>query len=158
MTRYASNLLDKAMKTCSPANYSALALRAGVSRQAISRWRNGLDPLPEERVNQFAQMARVDAAEWWLAVQSDSAPEPMRPKLHALLKKAGIAALIGLLATPAWAGSGRAVGGLSVAELALIAGPISHYAKCCILTTPRCYGSGFAGSASAVGPIAGDSA
>lgn len=103
MTTYAAALLDKARLTCSPANYNALALRMGVSRQAVSRWRNGIEPLPEERVRELARVAHVDEAAWWLAVQSDKAPEGMKPQLRTLLHRAGIAALLALFTLPALA-------------------------------------------------------
>lgn len=103
MTSYAAALLDKARITCSPANYNALALRLGVTRQSVSSWRHGVTPLPEERVRELARIAHVDEAEWWLAVQSDSAPEAMKPKLRAVLHKAGIAALLAIAAGPAMA-------------------------------------------------------
>ena len=135
---HANILVDKARDTCSPATYSALAVRLGVTRQQVHQWKKGLVPIAEHHLRSMCRMANLDVAEWWLAVQSDSAPEPMRPKLQALLKKAGIAALLGVMVTPAWAGTGHAVSGISVAELALLASPIRHYAKFCILTTPRC--------------------
>lgn len=101
MTGYAAVLLDKAKETCSPANYSGLAARLGVSRQSVSSWRNGLTPLPEDRVRELARLAHVDAAEWWLAIQSDNAPEAMKPRVRAVLARLGIAAVLAIVASPA---------------------------------------------------------
>ena len=103
MPSYAAALLDKARVTCSPANYNALALRLGVSRQSVSSWRNGITPLPEARVRELARMAHVDEAEWWLAVQADSAPEAMKARLRSVLARAGIAALLALASLPGMA-------------------------------------------------------
>ena len=100
MTTYAALLLDKAKNHCEPANYNGLAVRLDVSRQAVSRWRNAAEPLPEDRVRQLARIAQVDWAEWWLLIHAEVAPSEVRSRVMAVLQRAGIAALVAIALVP----------------------------------------------------------
>lgn len=103
MTSHAALLVDKARDTCSPATYAALAVRLGVSRQNVHQWKKGTAPVAEHHLRSMCRMAGLDAAEWWIAVQADSAPEPMRARVQAVLHRAGIAAVLAIVAGPAMA-------------------------------------------------------
>lgn len=103
MTSNAALLVDKARITCSPATYAALAMRLGVSRQNVHQWKKGSAPVAEKHLRSMCRMAGLDPAEWWLAVQADSAPEAIRGKVHAMLVRAGIAALLAIASAPGMA-------------------------------------------------------
>lgn len=98
MTTYAAALLDKAKMSISPANYSALADRLGVSRQYVSRWKMGLEPIPEKHIAPLCRLAHVDEAEWWLLLQADTAKGNERSRVLRLAQRLGIAAAVALCA------------------------------------------------------------
>lgn len=98
MTTYAATLLDKAKMSISPANYSALADRLGVSRQYVSRWKMGLEPIPEKHIAPLCRLAHVDEAEWWLLLQADTAKGNERNRVLRLAQRLGIAAAVALCA------------------------------------------------------------
>lgn len=97
MTTYAEKLLDRARQRCYPSNYAGLAARLGVSRQWVSRWKNGHDPIPYNDFRILAQMAQVNEEEWWLLLQHDQADIGIKPKLWALIERLGIAASLAIL-------------------------------------------------------------
>jgi hypothetical protein len=91
---YVALLLDKAKTKVSPANYSGLADRMGVTRQLVSQWKNDVVPLPDERIAQLAKIAGEDAAKWLVAVHAERAHgEAKRGWLQAA-RQLGIAAAI----------------------------------------------------------------
>lgn len=94
MTTYAALLLDKAKNAVSPANYSHLSDVIGVSKQAVSRWKKGVEPLPDERIAQLARIAGLDGGEWWVLVKSDEAPESVRRRVRYVIERLGIAAAL----------------------------------------------------------------
>lgn len=99
-------LLDKAAEQCSPATYKALAERLGISRSLISNWKAGDWPMPQERIAEIARIAHVDAGEWMLLIEAEQAKGEAKKAYGSLVKRLGIAALLGMMATPAWASSG----------------------------------------------------
>ncbi|MDQ3525127.1 MAG: helix-turn-helix domain-containing protein [Chloroflexota bacterium] len=86
-------LLDKAKNSVSPANYSVLAARLGVSRQSVWQWKTGAAPLPDDRIAQIARIARVDAGEWLVAIHADQSTGDARKGLQSVLRRLGVAAM-----------------------------------------------------------------
>lgn len=141
-----AKLLDKAAKHCSPANQSGLALRLGVTRGAISSWKTSAYPLPAERIAEIARIAQVDPGEWVLLIEAEQATGEAKKAYGSLVKRLGIAALLGLLATPAWASGG----GPQVASYAgeMLASTVVAIGIMRSLRGPYpCFGFGFAGCA-----------
>jgi len=91
-------LLDAAMKVCTPPNGEGLASRLGVSRSQISRWKNGHDPMPKDKVMAAAKLAHLDAGAWWLLIERDQATGDVRRTIDGLVKRLGIAATVALCA------------------------------------------------------------
>ena len=119
-------MLDKAQKTCSPATGNGLASALKVEPSAVSNWKHGRAYPNVVACEQIAQMIGEPPLRVIAQVNEMRA---ISKSEKAVWKRIAMAALLGLFCTPAWAGPGHAVSGISVAELALIASPIRHYAK-----------------------------
>lgn len=101
MTNVAA-LLDKAKTHCSPANYGGLAVRLGVTRQVVSAWKTGDEPMPKERIAQTARIAGLDAGEWLIAIEAEQATGDVKKGLQNVLKRLGIAAMHIMSSGRAW--------------------------------------------------------
>ena len=66
-----NKLLDKAREVCALASDHALADRVGVSRQQVSQWRKGHNPMSDDRVTQIARLAHEDPGPWLVAVRAE---------------------------------------------------------------------------------------
>lgn len=100
-----NKLLDKAKETCSMSSDAALAERMEVSRQQLSRWRKGHDPMPEEQIARLARIAQADAGDWLVLIEAEQARGEARKAYGTLVKRLGIAALLSMAAMPVWAGN-----------------------------------------------------
>lgn len=92
------NLLDKAAAMCVPPNASALAARLGVSRQQVSRWKNGHDPMPQEHAVAAAKIAHLDPGEWWLLIELEQSTGEVRRSIGAIARRLGLTATVALCA------------------------------------------------------------
>lgn len=122
-------LLDKAQEQCSPANQTGLALRLGVTRGAISSWKTQAYPLPTERIAELARIAHLDAGEWVVLVEAEQSKGEAKKTYGLLAKRLGIAALLGLFTTPAWAGNAGHAVGISVAQIVFTVGIMRNKAR-----------------------------
>ncbi len=106
-------LLDKAVKACSPASQIALAARLEISAQQVSRWRHGDDPMPTDQIARIARIAHLDGGEWLLLIEAEQAKGEARKAYGSLIKRLGIAALLGIALVPV-SGSAEPVGHFAV--------------------------------------------
>lgn len=125
-------LLDKAKRHCSPPNYSGLATRIEVSRAVVSEWKNGTQPMPEERVVQVARIAGENAGEWLLRVRAEQTQGEVARAWHSLARKLGAAAAVAcvVVALPHFAHENQQFfAGISAFLMPLNIGPFIHYAN-----------------------------
>jgi hypothetical protein len=101
-------LLDKAVKTCSPANYNGLATRLNVSRSLVSAWKTGKFPFPQERIAEVARIAHQDAGDWLVLIEAEQARGEAKKAYGSLARRLGIAALLALLCAPVLASTNAA--------------------------------------------------
>jgi transcriptional regulator with XRE-family HTH domain len=95
-----AELLDKVRELCSIPSDNALALRASVSRQIVSEWRNGGKNMGDDRIAQLCALAKLDGAEWVARIHADRATDATERKvwLSMLDRLRPIAAAVGLVA------------------------------------------------------------
>lgn len=96
-----NNLLDKAREHCSLPSDGALAERLGVSRQLVSQWRKGHNPLADERIAQVARAAGEDAGVWLVRIRAEQTTGDAAKAWAKLARQLGTAATVaavGLLA------------------------------------------------------------
>lgn len=98
-----NKLLDKARVACSLNSDAVLAERLEVSRQQLSRWRKGHDPMPEDQIARIARVAHGDPGEWLLLIEAEQARGEARKAYGTLVKRLGIAALLAIATAPAMA-------------------------------------------------------
>jgi transcriptional regulator with XRE-family HTH domain len=93
-----NKLLDKARATCSLPSDVALAEKLGVSRQLVSQWRKGANPLSDDRIAQVAHLAKDDGGRWLLLIHAERASGAAAKDWAALVRKFGAAAAVGAVA------------------------------------------------------------
>lgn len=103
-----NNLLDKAKKRCSYASDLALAERIGVSRQQVSQWRQGKNPMSDDRVAQVAVIAKEPVEYWMVTVRAEQSEGQAAKVWSSLARRlaTSAAALFVLLAANAIPGIG----------------------------------------------------
>ncbi|MBD4132512.1 hypothetical protein GUH62_14330, partial [Xanthomonas citri pv. citri] len=74
-------LLDKVKESCSLPSDNVLSQRIGVTRAAVSMWRNGGKPVPDERIAQLCAMAKLDGGEWMARIHAERAASPAEKAL-----------------------------------------------------------------------------
>lgn len=94
----ANKLLDKARECCSLASDHALADRLQVSRQLVSQWRTGKNPLSDERVAQLARLCKEDAGQWLVAIRAEQSQGDAARAWATLARRLGAAAAVGVVA------------------------------------------------------------
>lgn len=93
-----NNLLDKAREHCSLPSDGALAERLGVSRQLVSQWRKGHNPLADERIAQIARAAGEDAGVWLVRVRAEQTHGEAAKAWARLARQLGAAAALAIVA------------------------------------------------------------
>jgi len=93
-----NKLLDTARVACSLPSDVALAEKLGVSRQLVSQWRKGANPMSDERIAQIAHMAREDGGRWLLLIHAERASGAAAKDWAALVRKFGAAAAVACVA------------------------------------------------------------
>ena len=95
----AIELLDKYKKTCSLASDNACAKKLGVTRAAVSAWRNGLRQPESNVIAQLADAIGEDFGFWLARIEAERArtPEAAKP-WAALAKRLAQVAMIALIA------------------------------------------------------------
>ncbi len=94
-----NKMLDTVRVTCSIASDGALAETLGVSKQLVSQWRKGANPLSDERIAQIAKLGKLDAGAWTVLVNAEQAKGEARKSWATVIKRLGIASLLALLVT-----------------------------------------------------------
>lgn len=93
-----ADLLDEARRASGLASDNALAQRLGTTRQVVSQWRHGDSYPGEEKITALAHMARADAGEWLVRVQTARSDGNARRHWEDVAKRLGIAAAVALCA------------------------------------------------------------
>jgi transcriptional regulator with XRE-family HTH domain len=91
-------LLDKYRDACSLPSDNQVAIKLGVTRGAISNWRQGRSHAEPESVEIMAKACSLDAEEWVLRVQADREIVAARKQvwLRAAQRLAATAAVIAI--------------------------------------------------------------
>ncbi|PWH21574.1 hypothetical protein CEX93_21850 [Xanthomonas euvesicatoria] len=122
-------LLDKVKESCSLPSDNVLSQRIGVTRAAVSMWRNGGKPVPDERIAQLCAMAKLDGGEWMARIHAERAASPAEKALwrSVLDRLSAAAAVVALLVLAVHTGAHEALL-TALSPLALTA-PSIHYAR-----------------------------
>ncbi len=126
-------LLDKVKESCSLPSDNVLSQRIGVTRAAVSMWRNGGKPVPDERIAQLCAMAKLDGGEWMARIHAERAASPAEKALwrSVLDRLSAAAAVVALLVLAVHTGAHEGL--LTALSQAAITLPSIHYAKCGIV-------------------------
>lgn len=122
-------LLDKVKESCFLPSDNVLSQRIGVTRAAVSMWRNGGKPVPDERIAQLCAMAKLDGGEWMARIHAERAASPAEKALwrSVLDRLSAAAAVVALLVLAVHTGAHEALL-TALSPLALTA-PSIHYAR-----------------------------
>ncbi len=104
-------LLDKVKESCSLPSDNVLSQRIGVTRAAVSMWRNGGKPVPDERIAQLCAMAKLDGGEWMARIHAERAASPAEKALwrSVLDRLSAAAAVVALLVLAVHTGAHEAL-------------------------------------------------
>ncbi|WP_228738525.1 DUF3693 domain-containing protein [Xanthomonas euvesicatoria] len=104
-------LLDKVKESCSLPSDNVLSQRIGVTRAAVSMWRNGGKPVPDERIAQLCAMAKLDGGEWMARIHAERAASPAEKALwrSVLDRLSAAAAVVALLVIAVHTGAHEAL-------------------------------------------------
>lgn len=83
-------LLDRAIEHCDPRTATTLGERLKVSRQQISRWKHGHDPMPQDKVIAAAKIAHENAGDWWLLIEREQSTGEVRKSIEDIMKRLGV--------------------------------------------------------------------
>ena len=97
-----NKLLDKTRATCSLSSDVALAEKLGVSRQLVSQWRKGANPMSDDRIAQVAHLAKEDGATWLLLIHAERASGAAAKDWQSLLRRFGAAAALAVVVLMPW--------------------------------------------------------
>lgn len=89
-----NKLLDKARDACSARSDAALADHLQVSRQLVSQWRKGANPLSDDRIAQIARVAEEDGGAWLLLIHAEQASGQAKKDWATLARRLGAAAVV----------------------------------------------------------------
>jgi len=126
-----NKLLDTAREVCGADSDSDLAGTVGVSRQLVSQWRNGANPISDDRVIQLAELAKMPPESWLLAVRAEQAHGPAAKHWRTLLQRFSAAAAVLILMGLSPADSSNVLPAEhSIADRAMLNdAQVMHYAK-----------------------------
>lgn len=104
-----NQLLDQARVGTNLPSDNALAQRMGVTRAVVSNWRQGRNPIPDERIAQLCAMAKLDGPAWTARVHAERAASPAeRAMWKSMLDRLSAVAAVLALAVFAAPGAARA--------------------------------------------------
>lgn len=89
-----NKLLDTVRAVCSLNSDAELAERLDVSRQLVSQWRKGANPLSDDRVTELAQLCKDDPATWLVRVRAEQTKGAAAKAWSTLAKRLGAAAAV----------------------------------------------------------------
>ncbi len=93
-------MLDAAKKGAGVPSDNVLSQKLGITRAVISAWRNGLYPVPDERIAQICELAKLDGPMWMARLHAERATSPVERKMWrlALDRLSAAAAVVALVA------------------------------------------------------------
>lgn len=93
-------MLDAAKKGAGVPSDNVLSQKLGITRAVISAWRNGLYPVPDERIAQICELAKLDGPMWTARIHAERATSPAERKMWrlALDRLSAVAAVAALVA------------------------------------------------------------
>ncbi|MCU1145195.1 hypothetical protein JAK60_17245 [Stenotrophomonas maltophilia] len=104
-----NNLLDTVREKCSIPSDNALSKKIGVTRALVSGWRVGRYPVPDERIAQLCDMAKLDGPTWVARLHVERADSRVERALwNSVLDRLGAAAAVLVLVVVAVPGVARA--------------------------------------------------
>lgn len=90
-----NQLLDLARQVGNFNSDNALAQRLGLTRAVVSAWRQGRNPIPDERIAQLCALAKLDGPEWMARIHAERAQSPAERALWSkMLTRLAAAALV----------------------------------------------------------------
>lgn len=102
-------MLDAAKKGAGIPSDNVLSQKLGITRAVISAWRNGLYPVPDERIAQICELAKLDGAVWIAKLHAERATSPVERKVwRSVLDRLSAAAAVLVLVVVATPGVARA--------------------------------------------------
>lgn len=102
-------MLDAAKKGAGVPSDNVLSQKLGITRAVISAWRNGLYPVPDERIAQICEIAKLDGPMWTARLHAERATSPAERKMWRLaLDRLSAVAAVLVLAVFAAPGAARA--------------------------------------------------
>ncbi|UGB23629.1 DUF3693 domain-containing protein [Stenotrophomonas maltophilia] len=104
-----NNLLDTVREKCSIPSDNALSKKIGVTRALVSGWRVGRYPVPDERIAQLCDMAKLDGPTWVARLHVERADSRVERALwNSVLDRLSAAAAVLVLVVAATPGVARA--------------------------------------------------
>lgn len=104
-----ADLLDAVREGAKFSSDNGLAERLNVRRQNVHQWRHGLAPIPDERIAQICELAKLDGAVWIAKIHAERATSPVERKVwRSLLDRLSAAAAVLVLVVFAVPGAARA--------------------------------------------------
>ena len=87
---YISQLVDMAVQRSLRQTLRGLATQMGVSSSVLSQWRQGNKPIPDDRIQQLARIAKVDPGEWLVLIHMEAAPGELGREWRKLAIRLGV--------------------------------------------------------------------
>lgn len=87
---YAEKLVEKAIQHSLRKSLRSLAAQMGISSGILCEWKQGIKPIPDERIRQLAKIARVDPGEWLLLIHMEAAPGELGREWRKLAIRLGV--------------------------------------------------------------------
>ena len=83
-------LVDRALQRSGLASYAELAERVGVTAPTLSQWRQGINPIPEKRLEQLCKISGDDVGVFRLAIMAEETKiVSLRKSIESVLRDAG---------------------------------------------------------------------
>lgn len=104
-----ADLLDAVKASANFSSDNGLAERLNLRRQNVHQWRHGFAPIPDERIAQICELAKLDGAMWIAKIHAERATSPVERKVwRSLLDRLSAAAAVLVLVVVAAPGVARA--------------------------------------------------
>lgn len=87
---YAEQLVEKAIQHSLRKSLRSLAAQMGISSGILCEWKQGIKPIPDERIRQLAKIAKVDPGEWLLLIHMEAAPGELGREWRKLAIRLGV--------------------------------------------------------------------
>ncbi|WP_329913511.1 DUF3693 domain-containing protein [Stenotrophomonas sp. SMYL86] len=93
-----AELLDRVREAANIPSDNVLSQRLGITRAVISGWRKELYPVPDERIAQLCEMAKLDGPMWMAQIHAERATSPVERKVwRSVLDRLSAAAAVLML-------------------------------------------------------------